>query len=130
VGLNFGGQHEEALSAFKRALALDPQMGAIALAHLGERDRAKDWAGRTLAMDPEDMNALYNIACVYSQLGESVEAIELLEQVFPYLEAAAASRAWFEHDSDLDPVRGDPRFRQLMAAIGTRRAPTGAASDV
>ena len=97
------------------------QMGALALAHLGERDRARDWAGRTLAMDPEDMNALYNIACVYSQLGDGDQPIKLLEQVFPYLDAAAANRAWFEHDSDLDPLRDNPRFQELMAAIGTHR---------
>jgi adenylate cyclase len=97
------------------------QMGALALAHLGERDRAKDWAGRTLAMDPEDMNALYNIACVYSQLGEADQAVVLLERVFPYLDAAAANRAWFEHDSDLDPLRSISRFQELMAAIGTGR---------
>lgn len=101
------------------------QMGAIALAHLGERDRARDWAARTLAMDPDDMNAQYNIACVFSQLGETDQAIELLEKVFPYLDAPAANRAWFNNDSDLDPIRGDPRFQDLLETIGSRRGPAG-----
>jgi adenylate cyclase len=94
--------------------------GALALAYLGKGDRAKDWAGRALAMDPEDLNALYNIACVYSQLGERREAIELLGKVLPYVDAAA-NRAWFEHDADLDPLREDPKFQGLVATIGSHK---------
>jgi hypothetical protein len=27
-----------------------------------------------------------------------------------------AQRGWYEHDSNLDPLRGDPRFRRLIEA--------------
>ena len=117
------------LERAERELNLHPensspaQFGALALAHLGERDRAKEWAARALAIDPDDLPALYNIACVYSQLGEFDQAIELLEKVLPYLEATA-KRAWLQHDSDLDPIRSDPRFQKLIETIGVRRTPT------
>jgi adenylate cyclase len=118
------------LERAERELNLHPensssaQYGALALAHLGECDRARDWAARALAIDPDDMNTKYNIACVYSQLGQPNQAIELLEKVLPYLDAVVARRAWLQHDSDLDPIRNDPRFQELIETIGARRGLT------
>jgi adenylate cyclase len=118
------------LERAERELNLHPensssaQYGALALAHLGERDRAKEWAARALAIDPDDMNTQYNIAYVYSLLGQPDRAIGLLEKVLPYLDAVAARRAWLQHDSDLDPIRNNPRFQELIETIGVRRGPT------
>ena len=88
------------------------QLGALALAHLGERDRAKEWAARAIAIDPDDLLALYNIACTYSQLGEIDMAIDVLEKVLPH--ASAEQILWFSKDSDLNPVRSHPRFQKLF----------------
>jgi adenylate cyclase len=99
------------------------QSVALALAELGEYERAKDWAARALAIDPDDLLALYNIACVYSQVGEFDQAIELLEKVLPYTDASPAKRASLQHDPDLDPIRADPRFQKLLETMGVRRAP-------
>ena len=61
----------------EEALRLHPesskpaQQGACALAFLGERDRAKEWLARALAIDPDDNLVRYNAACTYSLLGES-----------------------------------------------------------
>jgi adenylate cyclase len=96
--------------------------GALALAHLGERDRAKDWAARTLAIDPDDMFAQYNIACVYSQLGELDPAIDLLEKLLPH--ASSEQILWIKKDSDLDPIRSHPRYRKLLETIADQRAAT------
>ena len=116
------------LERAERELNLHPensgpaQLGALALAHLGERDRAKDWAARTLAIDPDDLIALYNIACVYSQLGELDLAIDLLEKVLPY--QLPKQFLWFKNDSDLEPIRSHPRFQELLETIEAARAPT------
>jgi adenylate cyclase len=59
------------------------QQGAVALAALGEYDRAKEWLARALEIDPEDNQARYNAACTYSQLGEADQAIALLETLWP-----------------------------------------------
>jgi adenylate cyclase len=100
----------------------DPaQHVALALAELGEHERAKEWAARALAIDPDDLLGLYNIACVYAQVGEFDQAFELLQKVMPYHDALPAWRAWLQNDSDLDPIRNDPRFQQLLETLGTRR---------
>src|SRR4029079_17257674 len=59
--------------------------GAVALADLGDLSRAREWASRALAIDPDDPKVLYNIACVYSLVGDFGQAINLLERVVPRL---------------------------------------------
>jgi len=113
------------LERAERELNLHPensgpaQFGALALAHLGEHDRARDWAARTLAIDPDDLLAKYNIACVYSQLGDLEMAIELLEQVLPH--RSREQIRWFMNDSDLNPIRSHPRYQKLLEAIGDQQ---------
>ncbi|WP_429820632.1 TPR end-of-group domain-containing protein [Ensifer sp. B1-9] len=102
----------------EEALKLHPedskpaQMVAGALATLGERDQALEWLNRALSIDPDDNGARYNAACVYSLLGELDKAIDLLavylRQVGPDL------KRWFKNDSDLDPIRGHPRYQELL----------------
>jgi adenylate cyclase len=113
------------LERAERELNLHPensgpaQYGALALAHLGERDRARDWAARTLAIDPDDLLAKYIIACVYSQLGDLETAIDLLEQVLPH--RSREQTRWFMNDSDLNPIRSHPRYQKLLEAIGDQQ---------
>jgi adenylate cyclase len=97
------------------------QLGAAALASLGERDRAKEWLGRALAIAPDDNLARYNAACTYALLGESDRAIDLLESVLQLV--GPDMKLWFKNDSDLDPIRTHPRFQGLLALAGL--APQG-----
>jgi tetratricopeptide (TPR) repeat protein len=126
VGL---GRKEDAERTYRRAyvaaekhLELHPDdaralyLGAGCLAHLGERARAQDWAGRALAIDPEDCGILYNVACVYSNLGKIEEGIDCLEKEMAH---AYWYKRWAEHDSDLDNLRSHPRFQKLMASQDT-----------
>lgn len=105
----------------ERALNLHPEnsgpahRGALALAHLGESERAKDWADRALAIDPEDTVAHYNIACMHSIFGDVEQAIDLLEKVLPL--SSSTQLFWFKNDSDLDAVRDHPRFKKLLEAV-------------
>ncbi|OHV75588.1 adenylate cyclase [Ensifer sp. LCM 4579] len=89
--------------------------GALALAHLGEVERAKEWAARALAIDPEDLVAQYNLACVCSLVGECERALDLLEAVVP--QSSGYHLLWFKQDSDLDAVRDHPRFRSLLDSV-------------
>jgi serine/threonine protein kinase/Tfp pilus assembly protein PilF len=86
-------------------------LGANALCRLGERSRSLDWARRALAIDPEDCGILYNIACVYALQGKTEEAIDCLEKAMTH---AYWYKRWAQHDSDLDSLRGNPRFQSLM----------------
>ena len=92
------------------------QQGACALAYLGERDRAKEWLARALAIDPDDNIARYNAACTYSLLGESDRAIDLLEICLQQM--GIDMKLWFKNDSDLHPLRSHPRYQRLLELIG------------
>jgi adenylate cyclase len=115
------------LARTEKTLAQDPNngtamaYGAIALATLGEEERAKDWISRALLIDPDNMNARYNFACsLTTYLNQSDAALELLGPVFETM-----AIAWLNHakaDPDLDPLRQDPRFKAMVAAAETRLA--------
>ena len=90
-------------------------MGAISLSHLGELTRAKDWAKQALAINAGDATVLYNVACMYATSGESEEAITLLERA---MAAGFGHWSWIENDSDLQSLRGHPRFQALRAKSG------------
>lgn len=113
------------LQRAERALNLNPEnsgpahRGALALAHLGDAARARDWAARALAIDPDDIVAQYNLACVHSVLGDAGKAIDLLERLLP--NSSVYHIKWFNNDSDLDNIRHDPRFQKLLAAAMTQR---------
>ncbi|WEX89234.1 adenylate/guanylate cyclase domain-containing protein [Sinorhizobium garamanticum] len=108
---------ERAKSALERhpENASPAHRGALALAHMGEAERAKEWLARALAIDPDDVVAQYNAACVYSLLGEGERALDLLETVVP--QSSSYHFHWFKQDSDLDPIRDHPRFQALLDAI-------------
>jgi serine/threonine protein kinase len=86
-------------------------MGANGLVALGEKGKGLDWARRARRIDPDDPMLLYNLGCIHSLAGDVEEAIDCLER------AAAGGllqKGWYEHDGDLDPLRGHPRFKALL----------------
>jgi adenylate cyclase len=91
-------------------------LGAVGLAILGDVDRAKEWASRALAIDPDDILAQYNIACFYAQLGDVEQALTVLERMLP--QANRETVEWVKHDSDLDPIRSHPRYQNVLKLIG------------
>jgi adenylate cyclase len=105
----------------ERALELHPEnsspahRGALALAHMGETERAREWARRAQEIDPDDVVAQYNIACVHALLNEREEALDMLEALLP--QSSCYQILWFKHDSDLDSIRDHPRFRSMLDAI-------------
>jgi adenylate cyclase len=92
-------------------------LGAAALVALGERDRAKEWLSRALAIDPDDILTQYNAACVYTGLGEIEQAFDLLERLLTHA-GYELKAGWIKHDSDLDPLRSHPRFQKVLELIG------------
>ena len=91
------------------------QLGACALASLGEKERALKWLERVRLTDPDDTQARYNAACTYAQLGEVEQAIDMLEEWSSH--AGAELGVWFKHDADLDPIRDNPRYAKLVERI-------------
>ena len=95
--------------------------GAVALAALGEAERAKEWMNRALLIDPDNMNARYNFACTLATyLKDPDAALELLGPVFETVATGFLNHA--KADPDLDPLRDDPRFKAMIAAAEARLA--------
>jgi adenylate cyclase len=90
--------------------------GAGSLVALGERDRAREWLARAIAIDPDDILTQYNVACVYSRLGEHDKAFDLLERLLPH--ANHETKSWIRHDSDFDALRELPRYQKVLELIG------------
>ena len=63
------------LARCQRLLEAKPEIRARGLywrpgaGNLGEREQALEWARRALAVEPDDHMTLYNVACVYAELG-------------------------------------------------------------
>ena len=93
----------------------------LALAALGEAERAKEWAERALLLDPDNLNLRYNLACtLVVELREFDAALDLLEPAFEKLRLEAVNSA--KTDPDLDLIREHPRFKAMVAAAEARLA--------
>ena len=64
-----------------------------------------------IAEHPEYALLFYNLACCESQLGDSVEAIEHLGRA---VEMSDQFLAYAREDSDFDPIRDEPGFKELV----------------
>ena len=107
----------------KNELTLHPEnaraayLGANALVTLGDKDRAREWASRALAIDPDDVLTQYNVVCVYSLLGDIERAFDLLDRLLPNA-GHELKHGWIKHDSDLDPLRNHPRYQKILELVG------------
>ncbi|MDP9422034.1 MAG: adenylate/guanylate cyclase domain-containing protein [Pseudomonadota bacterium] len=110
---------EEALRKYPES-SRPAQLGATALASLGEREEAKRWMERALAIDPDDTHIRYNAACMWAQLGEFDRAFDLLEQWAEHV--GHENKDWMLHDPDLDSLRNLPRYERLIDLIDARIA--------
>ena len=54
---------------------------------------------------------LYNVGCVYSLAGEIDRALECVERS---VNSGLAYVDWLRQDSNLDPLRDQPRFQALL----------------
>ena len=94
--------------------------GVTALTALGENARAKEWAERSLLLDPDNQNLRYNLACCMVHLREFDMALDLLG---PVMETAQPQNlVWFKNDNDLDAIREHPRLKAMVAAAEARLA--------
>ena len=110
----------------EKAIARDPSNatvlagGVAALAALGEAQRAKEWIDRALLLDPDNNIMRYNIACALTtDLGDRNRALEVLEPYFRTTLGVTHIRH-AEADPDLDTLREDPRFKQMLGEARER----------
>jgi adenylate cyclase len=124
-----GGNHRAAVMTLERTekvIARDPTnasalaAGAGALVSLDDEERAREWIHRALLLDPDNLNMRYNVGCAFvARFHDNDAAIEVLVPFFDRINSAI----WMRHvdaDPDLDPMRGDPRFKEMLAAAKKR----------
>jgi hypothetical protein len=80
---------------------------ALPSARAGEHRRAYEIAAAGLADYPDNPSLHYNLACYASLAGDNERAVEHLARAF---EGNSETREWAASDSDLDPIRSDPRY--------------------
>jgi TolB-like protein/Flp pilus assembly protein TadD len=110
IGIERARRHLEIDTDDARAL----YMAANGMAALGEPDQAREWAQRACALRPHDGMVLYNVACVFSLLGLPEPALDSLERA---VRSGLRQRGWYEHDSNLDPLRSHQRFQVLLREL-------------
>jgi adenylate cyclase len=110
----------------EKAIAKDPSnatvlaAGATALAVVGESQRSRDWIDRALLLDPDNNIMRYNLACALTtELDDRDRAIEVLEPYFKTTLGVTHIRH-AEVDPDLDPLREDVRFKQMLGEARQR----------
>jgi tetratricopeptide (TPR) repeat protein len=97
-----------------RPLAWETNRDVIALLDSGEPAAAKRLLTDALDRYEDRSSILYNLACTEAQLGETEAALE-------HLRAALDARPSFaeaaREDSDLEPIRDDPRFAEVVGSL-------------
>jgi serine/threonine-protein kinase len=111
------GMYEEAIAEFRELLKQKPR-AAAALAHLGNayaragRVREARECLRQLKQrsDVEPVET-YGVAIIHAGLGEKDQAFEWLERAY---EVRDQGLLFLKVGPDLDPLRSDPRFQDLL----------------
>jgi mannose-6-phosphate isomerase-like protein (cupin superfamily) len=77
----------------------------------GKYDEAADQARPVVEASPEYAGPLYNLACVESLAGRKDDAVKHLRMS---LERSDQFRSMAAEDSDFDPIREEPAFKELV----------------
>jgi serine/threonine protein kinase/tetratricopeptide (TPR) repeat protein len=84
---------------------------AIHLATAGRNEEAKQAGMKALELNPGDSLMMYNAACLYARLGDARLAARTLKDA---VAAGQEDFEWIKRDSDLDSIRDEPDYIELM----------------
>ncbi|MBI2428500.1 MAG: protein kinase [Ignavibacteriales bacterium] len=107
----------EGIETYKRYLSQHPDDArghmyyATDLAQVGQTDEAKIQAAKAIELSPDDPLMHYNAACFYAQMHEKAHAIQSLKDA---IAAGYGNYEWLKRDTDLDSLRDDPEFKELV----------------
>jgi Flp pilus assembly protein TadD len=108
------GQELEVYPRYLAKFPEDPRAHifyAVALARAGRIEEGKLEAEKAIELNPTDPLMMYNVACFYAQIGEVALALDSLKNA---LDAGMADYEWIKRDPDLDRIRNEPAFGDLM----------------
>jgi serine/threonine protein kinase/tetratricopeptide (TPR) repeat protein len=105
------------LEAYPRYLSRFPEnprahvFYAVALARAGRNEEGKAETAKAIELNPTDPLMLYNTACFYARIGEKSLALDTLKNA---IREGFGEYEWLVRDPDLDSIRGEPEYAQLM----------------
>ncbi len=118
--------YRRTLSKVEKTLEFNPDdsraiyLGATALAELGDREKAFEWARKCYSLDPDDPYIVYGVACFHSRWGKTKDALNYFEKA---VRAGFTQLEWIENDVDFDPIRKHPRYKAIVSELeAVRRA--------
>ena len=109
-----------AAKAVEKHLELHPDdaralyLGAYSHTKVGNEDIARDWAKRALDADRNEPAVAYNVACCYTMLGDTEEALDLLELA---VDMGFGYKQWLKNDPSLKPLQDEPRLKALLERL-------------
>ncbi|HEY0322202.1 MAG TPA: protein kinase [Pyrinomonadaceae bacterium] len=123
--LYYRGEYQIAAELLRDVLKDNPKMNgirpilAMCLSAMGEHEAARaELNEQVLESAAADHDIAYWTASVYALEKEPEEAFKWLERA---IELGNENRKWFETDSNWASLRDDPRFKELMERIGTKK---------
>lgn len=111
------GMMEQALAAFQKAVELAPRgtnfLASLGRAYavMGKTQEARKILDELVLRAKSKRISAYQIALVHVGLGEKDRAFEVLERAF---QERSTLLTYLKMDPRLDPLRADPRFRELL----------------
>jgi non-specific serine/threonine protein kinase len=79
-------------------------------ASVGRPEDAERDATLAMTLRPNDAMVMYNVACVFGQLGKKPEALDAIKKAW---EAGFKDRSWARRDPDLALLHDDTEFQKL-----------------
>ena len=131
-GLEYAAKKDyvQALDLFKRAIELDnpnPEYHynlGVTYSFLGNPQQEEAAYMNVLAIEPDDpklnpflVDTYFNLACLYALQGKKDQAFVHLEKLFSIGSNSFYHRV--QSDTDLDSLRDDPRYNQLVTKSDT-----------
>jgi tetratricopeptide (TPR) repeat protein len=115
--------YAQAIALVQRDLEVNPRdtdaLGYLALyeAKSGDLEKAHPPIGQALALAPKDVNVQAMAAEVYAVTGDQQKALDCLKSAVQ----GGYPRFEIEANPELDGLRNDPRYREIMAEAKTAR---------
>jgi len=118
----YRGDLDGAVSTMSEVLRRNPDMDGVRpllaqfLVKRGDREAARaELTEGALRVARANHDVAYWVAGAYCLLGEPDEAFGWLERA---VRLGNENKPWFQSDPNLEPLRDDPRFTELMRSIG------------
>jgi adenylate cyclase len=90
------------------------------LARSGDPKKGLELGERAMALRPDASIVNYNLGCLFALAGDPERALQCLKAS---TEIGRSTVSWMEHDADLDSLRDDPRFQDILNSLCPVTAP-------